>query len=78
MVVNLQCEMDLPHRTGLLFNLRTVLIYLQCGVVKVKGPFGLDQKAPIHLLPKLQQNCDSMSKPGAQEFSVINALVTKC
>ena len=59
----LQCEMDLPHRIGLLFDLRTVLIYLQCGVVKVKRLFGLDQKASIHLLPKLQQNCDSMSKP---------------
>ena len=30
----------------------------------VKGPFGPDQKAPIHLLPKLQQNCNSMSKLG--------------
>ena len=60
----LQCEMDLPYQTGLLFDVRTMLIYLQCGVVKVKGLFGPDQKAPIHLLPKLQQNCDSMSKPG--------------
>ena len=63
-----QCAVLTHAITGLLFNLRTVPIYLQCGVVKVKGPFVPDQKAPIHLLPKLQQNCDSMSKPGVFRY----------